>query len=246
MDKRLENKVAIITGGASGIGKVAVERFIAEGAKVAIWDVNEEKGLALVAELKSDEVAFFKVNTAHLEEVKQAATATAERFGGLDILINNAGITRDATLLKMQAEQWQQVLDVNLSGVFYCTQAVAPFLIERGGGRIINTSSVVALYGNFGQCNYVAAKSALIGLTKVWAKELGRKNITVNAVAPGFIATEMITTVPEKVIEGLLSRTPLQRLGDPADIAAAYVFLASDEASFISGHCLSVDGGITL
>ncbi|MFY8020214.1 MAG: SDR family oxidoreductase, partial [Bacteroidia bacterium] len=169
-----------------------------------------------------------------------------DQFGKLDILINNAGITRDATLAKMSIQDWQSVIDVNLTGVFNCSKAVSQYMVQAGSGKIINTSSVVALYGNYGQSNYVAAKSALIGITKVWARELGRKGINVNAVAPGFIATDMIKTVPEKVINGIIEKTPLQRLGTPEDIANAYVFLSSDAASFINGHCLSVDGGITL
>jgi 3-oxoacyl-[acyl-carrier protein] reductase len=246
--QQLSGQVAVITGGASGIGASAVAAFAHAGASIAIWDVNQEKGLALVDDLiaSGKSAAFFQVNTAQAAETSKAAQETLSTFGRIDILINNAGITRDATLLKMTPEQWQQVIDVNLTGVFNCTQAVAPAMIAAGKGSIINTSSVVALYGNFGQTNYVAAKSAVIGMTKVWARELGRKGIRVNAVAPGFIATEMITTVPEKVIDGLLDRTPLQRLGKPEDIAKAYLFLASDDASFITGHCLSVDGGITI
>ena len=246
--KRLENKTALITGGASGIGRSAVEAFVREGASVIIWDLNEEKGKELTKKLNGDgfKCFFQKVNTAAFDEVQAAAQESISYTGQVDILINNAGITRDATLMKMTQEQWQSVIDVNLTGVFNCTKAFAPHMVERGYGVIINTSSVVALYGNFGQSNYVATKSALIGMTKVWAKELGRKGVRVNAVAPGFIATEMITTVPEKVISGITDRTPLNRLGSPADIAHAYLFLASDEASFISGHCLSVDGGITI
>ena len=162
------------------------------------------------------------------------------------MLVNNAGITRDASLMKMTEEQWQQVLDVNLGGVFHCTKAIAPVMVEQKSGCIINTSSVVGLYGNFGQTNYVATKSGVIGMTKVWARELGRKGIRVNAVAPGFIATEMVDTVPENVIEMMVGKTPLARLGKPEDIANAYIFLASDLASYISGTVLSVDGGLVI
>lgn len=246
--KRLTHKTALITGGASGIGRSAVEAFVREGAAVIIWDLNDEKGKQLKEKLnKEGHSCFFqKVNTASFDEVQTSAQEAISHTGQIDILVNNAGITRDATLMKMTPEQWQSVIDVNLTGVFNCTKAIAPHMVDRGTGSIINTSSVVALYGNFGQSNYVATKSALIGMTKVWCKELGRKGVRVNAVAPGFIATEMITTVPEKVINGITERTPLSRLGTPEDIANAYLFLASDEAAFISGHCLSVDGGITI
>jgi 3-oxoacyl-[acyl-carrier protein] reductase len=244
----LLDKVAIVTGGASGIGFETAKSFSKEGAKVVIWDVQEEKGKEAVASIIANggQAAFYLVNTASFEATEAAAKAVMADFGKIDILINNAGITRDATLAKLTPEDWQKVLDVNLTGVFNCSKSVSGYMVSAGSGRIINTSSVVALYGNYGQSNYVAAKSALIGVTKVWAKELGRKGITVNAVAPGFIATDMIKTVPEKVINGIIEKTPLQRLGTPQDIANAYVFLSSEAASFINGHCLSVDGGITL
>jgi 3-oxoacyl-[acyl-carrier protein] reductase len=246
--KRLENKVAIITGGAGGIGKVTAETFAREGAKVVIWDVNEEAGAATAREIEAagGVARFARVNTSDLAVVEAAAQAVQDEFGQIDILINNAGITRDASLLKMTSEQWDQVISVNLTGVFNCTKAVAPFMIERSYGRVISASSVVGLYGNFGQTNYVATKAGLIGMTKTWARELGRKGITANAVAPGFIATEMIETIPEKVIETVKGKTPLGRFGKPEEIAHAYLFLASDEAAFINGHTLSVDGGISL
>lgn len=241
-------KTAVITGGADGIGKAAAVRFAREGASVVIWDYNEEKGTQTVAEIKAagGKAYFQKVNTADFDMVKDAAAKTIELTGRIDILINNAGITRDSTLKKMSPEQWQQVIDVNLTGVFNCTKAVADYMLERGSGRIINTSSVVALYGNFGQTNYVAAKAGLIGMTKTLAKELGRKGITVNAVAPGFIATEMVAKMPENVLSSMRDKTPLGRLGKPEEIAAAYAFLASDEAAFINGAVLSVDGGVVI
>lgn len=244
----LANKVAIITGGASGIGYETAISFSREGATVVIWDVQEDKGKQAASNIieAGGKAAFYVVNTASFEATEKAAAAVMADFGKIDILINNAGITRDATLAKLTPEDWQKVIDVNLTGVFNCSKSVSAHMVSAGSGRIINTSSVVALYGNYGQSNYVAAKSALIGVTKVWAKELGRKGITVNAVAPGFIATDMIKTVPEKVINGIIEKTPLQRLGTPQDIANAYVFLSSEAASFINGHCLSVDGGITL
>jgi 3-oxoacyl-[acyl-carrier protein] reductase len=186
------------------------------------------------------------VNVADFENVKLAVKNVIEEFGTIDILVNNAGITRDGTLKKMTPEQWQQVIDVNLTGVFNCTQLVSAVMLENGSGKIINASSVVGLYGNFGQTNYVASKSGVIGMTKVWARELGRKGINVNAVAPGFIATEMVSAMPEKVIQSMEEKTPLGRLGKPEDIANAFLFLASDEASFINGATLSVDGGIVI
>lgn len=271
--KRLQDKVAIITGGASGIGKATAERFIAEGAHVAIWDINTERGEATVSQLlrkSKSEVAeqegagswhggedgtlvkttplakFYAVNTTKLEAVEAAASKVAEDFGQIDILVNNAGITRDATLKKMTAEQWQQVIDVNLTGVFNCTKAIYPYMAEAGYGRILNAASVVALYGNFGQTNYVATKAGVIGMTKVWAREFGRKGITVNAVAPGFIATDMMASIPEKVIGMMEEKTPISRLGQAEEVANAYLFLASDEAAFITGAVLSVDGGLSL
>lgn len=246
--KRLENKIAIITGGAQGIGKAAVKKFAEEGAVVIIWDVNEEKATLTINEFKniSTSIEFQKVDVTKLESVSEAAKQIIDKHKKIDILINNAGITRDASFLKMTPEQWQQVIDVNLTGVFNCTKAVAPYMVEKLYGKIVNTSSVVGLYGNFGQTNYVATKSGIIGMTKVWARELGRKGINVNAVAPGFIATEMVSTVPEKVLDILKERTPLGKLGEPEDIANAYLFLASDEAKYINGAVLSVDGGLVL
>jgi len=244
--KRLENKVAIITGGAQGIGKATTQKFVEQGAKVAVWDIDDKMGLELCDFLRSKghNVEFFKVNVANNEEVKNNVEEVIKKFGTIDILINNAGITRDSTLKKMTQEQWQQVINVNLTGVFNCTQAVSLIMLEKGEGKIINASSVVGLYGNFGQTNYVATKSGVIGMTKVWARELGRKGINVNAVAPGFIATEMVKAMPENVIKTMEEKTPLGRLGKPEDIANAYLFLASDEASYINGAVLSVDGGI--
>lgn len=246
--KRLENKVAIITGGAQGIGKATVKSFAQEGAIIIIWDVNEIKAFSTINELKeiSENIEFQKVDVTSLDSVTTAVNEIVSKHKKIDILINNAGITRDASLLKMTPDQWKQVIDVNLTGVFNCTKAVAPIMVENKSGKIVNTSSVVGLYGNFGQTNYVATKSGIIGMTKVWARELGRKGINVNAVAPGFIATEMVETVPEKVIDMLKEKTPLGKLGNPEDIANAYLFLVSDEAKYITGTVLSVDGGLVL
>lgn len=244
--KKLKDKVAIITGGSRGIGKTTVDKFLHEGASVAIWDIDEKSGNSLVEEYEKSgyDIRFYAVNTADFEAVKEATEKVAMDFGGIDILINNAGITRDASMKKMTSEQWQSVIDVNLTGVFNCTKNVFPYMVERGGGRILNASSIVGLYGNFGQSNYVATKAGLIGLTKTWAREFGRKGITVNAVAPGFINTEMIETIPEEIINNIKKGIPMARLGEPEDIANAYAFLASDEASYISGTVLSVDGGL--
>lgn len=246
--KRLQDRIAIITGGANGIGKATAQRFLEEGAKVAIWDIDEAKGreAATAWQGQDFETKFYKVDTTSLESTQEAAAAVQADFGRIDILVNNAGITRDSSMKKMSPQHWQQVIDVNLTGVWNCTKAVAPYMSEQQYGRILNASSVVALYGNFGQANYVAAKSGLIGMTKVWAREYGRKGITVNAVAPGFIRTEMVDTIPKEYLESLESRTPLQRMGEPVDIANAYLFLASEEAGFITGTCLSVDGGLVL
>ena len=244
--QRLQNKMAIITGGANGIGKTAALRFAEEGAKVVIWDLNEEGGVATTKAIESNGgvAKFQKVNTADFEAVKAATEAVYGQFGQIDILVNNAGITRDSTLKKMTQEQWQSVIDVNLTGVFNCTKLISPYMVAQGSGRIISTSSIVGLYGNFGQTNYVAAKAGVIGMTKVWAREFGRKGITANAVAPGFIATEMTDKIPTEVAEGIKAKIPLGRMGKPVDIANAYVFLASEEASYINGTVISVDGGM--
>ncbi len=243
---RFQNKIAIITGGAQGIGKATALKFAGEGASIVLWDINEEKGIALAKELsdKGTKAHFTKVDVTKIDSTEKAAKEAVDIFSTIDILINNAGITRDASLVKMTAEQWQQVVDVNLTGVFNCTKAVIPFMIEKKYGKIVNTSSVVGLYGNFGQTNYVATKAGIIGMTKVWARELGRKGINVNAVAPGFIATEMVKTIPENILKSLEEKTPLGRLGLPEDIANAYLFLSSEEANFINGITLSVDGGL--
>ena len=246
--KRLENRVAIITGGAAGIGKATAELFAKEGAKVVIWDLNEELGNEVVKELEAQggEAIFAKVNTTDYKEIEAAAKTVFDKYGSIDILINNAGITRDSSLKNMGPEAWQQVIDVNLTGVFYCTKIVSEYMLKKEYGRIVNASSVVALYGNFGQTNYVATKSGLIGMTKTLGRELGRKGITVNAIAPGFIATEMVAQMPEHILDGMKAKVPSGRLGKPEEIASAYLFLSSDEAAYINGTVLSVDGGMTV
>ncbi|MCM3568276.1 3-oxoacyl-ACP reductase FabG [Neobacillus mesonae] len=245
---RLQDKTAIITGAAGGIGFAAAKVFAREGAKVALADFNEEQGEKCARELqkKGYEASFFQVNVADRENVDEIVSKVLSSFGKIDILVNNAGITRDAMLAKLSIEDFQKVLDVNLTGVFHCTQAVVPSMIANGKGRIINTSSVSGVYGNVGQTNYAATKAGVVGMTKTWAKELGRKGINVNAVAPGFIETGMTAAVPEKVMAQLLQMVPLARLGKPEDIANAYLFLASDEANYINGTVLHVDGGIMM
>ncbi|MGM8216753.1 3-oxoacyl-ACP reductase FabG [Bacillaceae bacterium W0354] len=245
---RLQDKVAIITGSANGIGLEAAVRFLKEGAKVVIADFEANTGAEREKQLRAEgfDVTFIQVNVADRTSVDAMVEKAVSTYGKVDILINNAGITRDAMLKKMTQEQFQQVLDVNLTGVFNCTQAVLPYLVENGKGKIINTSSVSGTYGNVGQTNYAAAKAGLIGMTKTWAKELGRKNINVNAVAPGFTETAMVTSVPDHIIESLKKQVPLGRLGKPSDIANAYLYLASDESDYVNGHVLHVDGGIMM
>jgi 3-oxoacyl-[acyl-carrier protein] reductase len=241
----LRNKVVIVTGAAAGIGKATARRFAQEGCRVASWDVQEaspeEGGL------------FRKVDTSSAASVNEAVRELIERWGAVHVLINNAGILRDGQLVKfkdgallgtMSDEQFDAVIDVNLKGVFLCARAVAPHMVQAGGGVILNASSVVGLYGNFGQTNYVAAKAGLIGMTRVWARELGKFHIRVNAVAPGFIATDMVKSMPDKILQAMKDHTPLGRMGQPEDIANAYLWLASDAASFITGAVLSVDGGV--
>lgn len=245
---RLKDKVAIITGGANGIGFAAAERFASEGASVVLADYNREAGLEREKELreKGYKVKFIQVNVADRNSVASLVAEVIKEFKKIDILINNAGITKDAMLKNMKAEDFQAVLDVNLTGVFNCTQAVLPAMLEQGKGKVISTSSVSGVYGNIGQTNYAATKAGVVGMTKTWAKELGRKGINVNAVAPGFVETSMVATVPEKVIEQLKTMIPVGRLGKPEDIANAYLFLASDESDYVNGIVLHVDGGIIM
>lgn len=244
---RLKDKTVLITGGANGIGKATAMLFAQNGAKLMIADYDEDEGLETVKALRSlgTEAEFVKVNVANIHDVEQMVNATIARFSRIDVLINNAGITRDGFLVKLDPTQWDQVVAVNLSGVFYCTQAAARVMIAQQQGVILNAASVVGIYGNIGQTNYSATKSGVIGMTKTWAKELGPKGIRVNAVAPGFIMTSMTEKVPDKVLATMVEKTPLRRLGKAEDIANAYLFLASDEASFVNGSVLSVDGGLT-
>lgn len=251
---QLQDKVCLITGGAAGIGRATAETFAAQGATVILCDLDEDGGREAAAALGEGH-GFYRVNVADREAVQAWVKDVVEKHGRIDVLVNNAGITRDNLLVRvkegelvkqMPEEEFDLVMDVNLKGVFNCAQAVAPVMIRQGSGVILNASSVVGLDGNFGQTNYVATKAGVVGMTKVWARELGRHGIRVNAVAPGFIATEMTKKMPEKVLETMKGHTPLGRLGRPEDVANAYAFLASEAAGFINGAVLRVDGGIVI
>ncbi len=249
---RLKDRVTLVTGGAAGIGKATAIRFAEEGAQVVICDVNREAGEAVAQEFG---FAFYPVDVTDRQAVQAWVDDVVARYGRVDVLVNNAGVLRDNLLVKvkngelvkqMPESDFDLVIAVNLKGVFNCTQAVAPYMIRQQSGVILNASSIVGLDGNFGQTNYVATKAGVIGMTKVWARELGRYNIRVNAVAPGFTATEMVLQMPDKILERMKARVPLGRMGEPRDVANAYLFLASDEASYISGAVLRVDGGIVV
>lgn len=241
---RLKDKVALITGGARGIGFATAAVYLREGAKVAIVDVDAKAVNEASSELGGDCLGLV-MDVTDRDSVVSCVGEISDKLGPIDILVNNAGIIKDAQLLKMEEADFDSVVSVNLKGVFNTTQIVSKQMVERGTGVILNASSVVALYGNFGQTNYVATKSGVIGMTKTWARELGRKGIRVNGVAPGFIKTRMTEGIPDKVMQKLEGMVPLKRMGVPEEIANAYLFLASDEASYINGHILSVDGGVT-
>jgi len=244
-EMKLEGKVALITGGANGIGKVTAKRFLKEGAKVVISDINEEMGNETVGELQQyGEITFIQADVSNTGQIEKMVDSIVKVYQKIDILINNAGITIDGMLTKMDESSWEKVLSVNLSGVFKCTKAVVPVMLEQGSGVILNASSVVGIHGNIGQTNYAATKAGVIGMTKSWAKEFGAKGIRVNAVAPGFIVTDMTATIPQKLLDVMAYKTPLRKLGKPEDIAAAYLYLASDDANFVTGTILNVDGGL--
>lgn len=245
---RLKDKVAIITGSARGIGKATAVKFAQEGAKVVVCDVNLDQVNETVNEIKNSgfEAIGFKMDVTKRAEIDGVIAATVAQYGKLDCIVNNAGITADNTLLKLAEDEWDRVININLKGVYNCAQAAAAVMANQGFGVILSASSVVGLYGNFGQTNYAATKWGVIGMTKTWAKELGKKGIRVNAVAPGFILTPMTEKMPENVLAMMKDKAPLKSLGYPEDIANAYAFLASDEARFITGTVLSVDGGVVL
>jgi len=257
MHINLTGKVAVVTGGANGIGRATVARLARSGAAVAIWDRQPDAATPLADALRGEGCTVHLVATDVTDRaaVEAAAADTAGALGAIDILVNNAGIIRDSQLVRvkdgavvggMSEHDFDAVVAVNLKGVFTCTQVVVPYLLARGGGAIVNATSVVAHTGNFGQTNYVATKAGVVGMTHVWARELGRRNIRVNAIAPGFIVTEMTASMPAPTLEQMASHTPLGRLGAPDDVAAAYCFLVSDAARFINGAVLAVDGGLVI
>jgi 3-oxoacyl-[acyl-carrier protein] reductase len=235
---RLKDRICIVTGAAQGIGEATVAKLAAEGATVVACDrrAQEVPGAALA----------LAVDVTDRAAVDAMVAEVVARHGRVDVLVNNAGITKDARLVKMTIEQFDAVIDVNLRGVFHCTQAVAPLMLERGAGVILNASSVVGIHGNYGQTNYAASKFGVIGFTKTWARELGPKGVRVNAVAPGFIETPILRTIPDKVLDHMREQVPLKRLGRPQEIAAVYAFLASDDASYVNGAVIEVSGGMTV
>ncbi len=248
MTQRLKNKVCIVTGGAQGIGLATALKFAREGARVAIWDVKQQGIDEAVRRCRDADAQAegYVVDVTQRDMVDAATAAVKTRFGRIDVLVNNAGITQDARLQKMTVEQFDRVIDVNLRGVFHVSQAVADTMVAQGAGVILNASSVVGIYGNFGQTNYAATKFGVIGFTKTWSRELGPKGVRVNAVAPGFIMTPILSTIPDKVLEEMKQRVPLHRLGEPEEIANVYCFLASDEASYVNGAVIEVSGGMTV
>lgn len=245
---RLKNKVAIVTGAAQGIGLATAQKFVAEGAQVIMVDLNQSALDEQKSQFKANgfEVDIVMADVTDRDQVDSLVNRINQQYGRIDILVNNAGITRDARLVNMTEEQFDQVINVNLKSVFSCTQAVVPFMLAQNSGVILNASSVVGLYGNFGQTNYAASKYGVIGMTTTWARELGSKGIRVNAVCPGFIQTPILETVPEKVMDVMKAQCWLARVGQPEEVANAYAFLASDEASYINGIALEVSGGLSI
>jgi 3-oxoacyl-[acyl-carrier protein] reductase len=247
VSKRLEGKVAIVTGGAQGIGFATVRKFLDEGAAVALCDVRKEGvDQAVEALAGRGPVRGHVVDVTRRDQVDAMVASVKEQRGRIDVLVNNAGITLDARLQKMTEDQFDKVVAVNLKGTYNCAQAVVDTMVGQGSGVILNASSVVGIYGNFGQTNYAATKFGVIGFVKTWARELGPKGVRCNAVAPGFVATTILSTIPHKVLEQMTERVPLRRLGTPEDIANVYAFLASDEASYINGAVIEVAGGLTV
>ena len=244
MGDRLKDKVAIITGAAKGIGFATAQRFAGEGAIVILADMNLESVKVVAGQIQNAEA--YAMNVTDRASIQAVVDQVMQKHGRIDILINNAGITQDARLVKMTEAQFDAVIDINLKGVFNCTQLIVPHMLEAKSGAIVNASSVVGIYGNFGQTNYSATKFGVIGFTKTWARELGPKGIRVNAICPGFVATEMVKAMPENILQDIERRSWLGRLGTPEEIANVYLFLASHEASFVNGVALEVSGGISL
>lgn len=242
--KRLENKVAVISGAAGGIGYATAEKFLEEGAKVMICDMAADRLETAAAQLsQKGEVIWAALDICDEQAVNDMAKRTFETFGSVDILVNNAGITKDAQFYKMSIAQFQKVVDVNLMGSVTMSKAVVPYMMEQHWGRILNSSSVAALAGNFGQTNYAASKGAILSLTRSMGKELGRYGITVNAIVPGAIITPMTSAIPEEVRAEKASRFPTKRWGEPREVANVYAFLASEEASYVNATAVTVDGG---
>jgi len=245
---KLTGKVAVITGGARGIGHSTAVKFASEGAKVAVCDINPELTQVTLGEIRASggEAEGFSVDVTNRQEIAAMVKGVMAKWGRIDCVVNNAGIVMDAQLKNMTDEQFDKVIDINLKGVYNCTRAVVDIMLAQQSGVILTTSSVVGLYGNFGQTNYAASKFAVIGMTKTWARELGRKGIRAIAVCPGFIATPILNKMPPKVLGDMAAKVPLGRLGLPEEIANVFAFLASDDASYINGAVISVDGGMTL
>lgn len=245
---RLKDKVCIITGSANGIGLAAAYKFAAEGANVVICDIDVHQIASAVegVRAKGGRAEGHVVDVSDRATVDAMVAAVKANHGRIDALINNAGITRDARLVKMTQAQWDAVIGVNLTGVFNCTQAVAETMLAQGSGSIVNTSSVTGVYGNFGQGNYAATKAGVIGLTKVWARELGAKGVRVNTVVPGTVNTHILDTIPKDVMQQIAQACWMKRIGQPEELANVYAFLASDEASFINGATIEVSGGVSL
>ena len=245
---RLQGKIAIITGGAAGIGLATAHKFAQEGAVVVVCDRNADAVQAAVQELTAQgfKAMAYTVDVTNRASIDAMVADVKAKAGRIDVLVNNAGITQDARLTRMTEEQFDAVINVNLKGVFHCTQAVADIMVAQESGVILTASSVVGLYGNFGQTNYAATKYGVIGFTKTWARELGPKGVRVNAVCPGFIETDILKTIPEKVLDDLRATSWQRRLGQPEEVANVYAFLASDEASFVNGTTIEVSGGISL
>ena len=245
---RMKGKVCIVTGGGSGIGREIALTLAREGGDVVVWDINGENAKNVSEECKKlgSNSIWQKVDVTDRELIEKSVKEIEEKFSHIDVLVNNAGITKDALLEKMDEKMWDDVINVNLKGAFNCTQFVVPVMAKGGRGSIVNIASVVGIYGNIGQVNYASSKAGIIGMTKSLAKELAKKGIRVNAVAPGFIKTPMTSKVPQKVLDYMIKRTPMRRMGEASEVANSVLFLSSDESSFVTGHILQVDGGLTL